>query len=222
MKERPIPFTSPMVRAILAGAKTQTRRVVKDQPPPNCSFLTQAKTGQYPDNRARWGWTDGATVDYSWHPWIGDEPAWQTCPYGQPGDRLWVREAVERYPIPNLLTGEPTNDYGGRYVADGEPVLTQKPDIPGFDIRWWYSRNTCPPIHMPRWASRITLEITEVRVQRLQEISEEDAKAEGFGPRSARALFCGMWDTIHGNGAWRANPWIWALSLRVLDAAERL
>jgi hypothetical protein len=205
-KDRPILFSAPMVQALLAGAKTQTRRIIKPQP-------IDIKIGQ--------------SIVPS---------ACGKCLYGQPGDRLWVREAFAFY---------------GMEASTLPPVFYRADDDtkPGWatppDIRWR------PSIHMPRWASRITLEITEVRVQRLQEISEEDAKAEGVGQAfltkglywqggtalidqrnptfnpsvaiaGSRAAFAMLWESIHGPGAWKANPWVWALSFRVLDAAERL
>lgn len=187
MAERPILMSAPMVRAILAGTKTQTRRAIK-------------KPERY--ERIR----DCAFC----------------CPYGGPSDRLWVRETTQMRFLPNLLTGEPTNNQCAEYAADATPVL----DAAGFDVCWWYSRQTCPGIHMPRWASRITLELTEVRVERLQEISRFDCHAEGIVPAQTgdwaeessldRAAYAYLWEQINGAGSWDANPWVWCLTFRRL------
>ncbi|MFY2582101.1 hypothetical protein [Achromobacter xylosoxidans] len=221
MRERPILFTGPMVRAILAGNKTQTRRVAKPVRHPDWGNLYDpgvlAREPQY-------------TIDLA-------------CPYGQPGDRLWVRESTHRRPMLNLLTGEPLADKydGGAYTADGADVLTPE----GFDLAWWYSRKSCPSIHMPRSACRLVLGITSVRVERLQAISYEDALAEGaFDPRMfwgtefddvdgesadelARRLqwpqraFRELWCGINGAGAWDANPWVWVVEFRQADTDKK-
>jgi len=171
LKERPILFSAPMVRAILDGRKTQTRRVVKPQP--------------NADN------------------WTGK------CRYGQRGDRLWVRETWQSLVIHDGLSPS---------------------DIPvGADIQYpatydgWVSKRR-PSIHMPRWASRITLEITGIRVERLQDISENDAVAEGVefwtptvdvdpvpSPRPAYRL---LWESINGAGSWGLNPWVFVIEFK--------
>lgn len=212
MEEHPVFFTGPMINAILAGRKTQTRRVMKPQP--------NAVHGGEP----------------YWH--IGGYRAWEyretedilrkggnplPCPYGKPGDRLWVREATYAKPLPNILTGEATDSIGAAYAADDEPVLDPK----GFELAWWYSKAVCPSIHMPRWASRILLKVTSVRVERLQDISHDDAVAEGIEPKEfgfsvpgdsivhgAREAYCALWDQINGTGSWAANPWVWCVSFR--------
>lgn len=170
MKERPIILSGPMVRAILAGAKTQTRRVVKPQ-----------AMGQ-------------------WGPVV-------PCPYGRPGDRLWVREAWR--PVHGGYS-----DLGARYRADFERDQTV-----------WR-----PSIHMPRWASRITLEVTGVRVERLQDISEADAQAEGSFEWAAeqdtpvrdldeaRLVYLQLWQSINGPASWDADPWVWVVEFRRLPA----
>lgn len=211
MRERPILFTGPMVRAILAGNKTQTRRVAKPVRHPGWGNLYDpgvlAREPQY-------------TIDLA-------------CPYGQPGDRLWVRESTHRRPMLNLLTGEPLADKydGGAYTADGADVLTPE----GFDLAWWYSRKSCPSIHMPRAACRLVLEITGVRVERLNAISEEDARAEGcpftwdgnqYEPPPpevdswqgyGRASFSLLWSQINGPDSWAANPWVWVVEFRRIE-----
>ncbi|MBW6364985.1 hypothetical protein KZ864_01850 [Pseudomonas aeruginosa] len=182
MKERPILFSGPMVRAILEGRKTVTRRVVKD-------------TGFYAIDAAIHG-NDVA---------LREREALSTrCPFGQPGDRLWVRETFA--------------DIGCRltFRADLE-------DGAHCSVTRW-----TPSLHMPRWASRILLEITSVRVERLQDISEEQAIAEGppglafpAPPGShwvtedgRRRAFMRLWDDVNGAGAWDANPWVWVVEFK--------
>lgn len=226
MKERPILFNSEMVRALRDGRKTQTRRIVNPQP----DFETA--------NNALGGDTSTATVvcdgtmggiGLKRGNAIGYVFPNIHCPYGMPGDRLWVRETTRMRYLPNFLTGEPTKNECAEYV-DGEPVLSPA----GFDFSWWYSRKICPSIHMPRWASRITLEVTGVRVERLQDISEADCIDEGIqqwplGFRveetgapdhrsrnfaSATSAYRFLWERINGAGSWDANPWVWVVDFR--------
>jgi len=216
MTECGILFSAPMVRALLDGSKTQTRRVCKPAEAAALSHVVDCGTGRFGDE-------EGDVLFAS--------------PYGQPGDCLWVRETTHRRPMLNLLTGEPlAPGYdGGAYTVDGVDVLT--PD--GFDLAWWYSRKSCPSIHMPRWASRIVLEITGVRVERLQDITEADALAEGVEPhevsqfalngtsaeeraerhrQAAVGPYSGLWDRINGAGSWDANPWVWVIEFRRIEA----
>jgi len=217
--ERPILFSAPMVRAILEGRKTQTRRICKwpitsnglgysrevgdilcqnDFLPPSAMLMRVTRGHQ----------------SYT----VSNHEQWETeCPYGKPGDKLWVRET---WACADDFEDMPKHcEYF--YRAAGE--------VRGVD-RWR------PSIFMPRDVSRIMLEITDVRVQRLQDISEEDARAEGIrvlplqdendpsawwesAPgenqgRSARASFAKLWDSINGSGAWDANPFCWAISFR--------
>jgi len=168
MAEHPILFSGPMVRAILEGRKTQTRRGIRNP-----------------------GRLDGLMLP-------GEAAQW--CPYGHPGDLLWVRETfAKRY-----ADAERDPADGIVYRVDGGCVI---------EPRW------TPAIHMPRWASRITLRITDVQVQRLQEITESDAAAEGCCttwddyPKQNREAFAELWDKINGKRApWASNPWIWAIS----------
>lgn len=200
MKERPILMSAPMVRAILDGTKTQTRRVVKPHP----QMVT--------DNRAT--------------TWAGDpavllrmlNQSGRNCPYGQRGDRLWLREAWR-------VRGGREYEYG----KDRSQVMyraTHQED--GFPLTW-ESYTWKPSIFMPRWASRITLEVTGVRVERLQEISEADAQAEGCalecmtptGDDSGSAIYgpggyLALWESINGPGSWEANPWVWVIEFRKL------
>jgi hypothetical protein len=202
MTERPIIFSGPMVRAILAGKKTQTRRMVR-LPRPRPMLPGQVGTIRL---------------------YRPDE-----CPYGQPGDRLWVREA-HRF---EAIVCHGCDDADGcdcgttrvRYAADAVAIdrtYTDWEPPPG------PLRTTArSPIHMPRWASRLTLEVADVRIQRLHDLSEEDVRAEGIEHHPAalammsgmwtwRGAFSAAWDAIHGAGAWDANPWVWAVTFRVV------
>jgi hypothetical protein len=213
VKERPILFSSPMVRAILAGTKTQTRRVIPDAPDGATSAgVIESSTA---DN-GLWSWLSGDPKDAD--TWVAVGENWR-CPYGIPGDRLWVRETWKENIPPS----------GWIYRATDAAGLDPR------DERPWR-----PSIFMPRAASRITLEVTEVRVLRLQEISEPDALAEGFvrghatgrvalehggfhiGPvwPNARAAYEECWDDLNlkrGYG-WATNPWVWAITFRRVQA----
>lgn len=210
MRELPIPFKAPMVRAVQAGIKTQTRRLVK------------LRNGQYmpPSERA-------------------DPNGWaqmlRLCPYGRPGDRLWVREAHSIGPGPNvtLFPGETAGTLGWphvTYLADGA--------VERRDIRWQgVFGKARPAMFMHRWASRITLEVISVRVERLQAISHEDAKAEGaWGPDESivgkvadyfgvdelaanpRLAFQMLWESINGAASWAGNPPVWVVEFKRLPA----
>lgn len=188
-KLRPILFSAAMVRAILADKKTQTRRVVKHVDGDSIRLTD----GQY---------VPLPTCDrvINCH-WTGPNSLYQLCPYGQPGDRLWVREnwkasSAHDGLAPCAIPPGDTVEYG----SDAERVLTGR-------LR--------PSIHMPRWASRITLEIvSQVRVERLQDISEVDARAEGF---ASREEFFALWDSINGKRTGCAvadNPWVWVVEFK--------
>ena len=201
MKERPILFSAPMVRAILEGRKTQTRRVVKPQPYDGGHFLRLHNCPAIPIE---------ATECFE-----------EYCPYGQNGDRLWVRETH------NFGDGEMIE-----YRADGSKHFIH--DNAGRRIGKELGNKWKPSIHMPRWASRITLEVVSIRVERLQDISEEDAKEEGTDPYSS-ALDIGvkdspridagpyqkgyalLWGEINGPGSWAANPWVWVVEFRRIE-----
>ena len=199
MKERPIIFSAPMVRAILSGAKTQTRRIVKP--------------------------LHMATVDAEQFPILA------MCPYGSPGGQLWVRETCRAEAI------DDEGLCGVRYVADGQfmPIANTREASDRWVQLYWYrgmEGATVPPIHMPRWASRITLEITDVRVERLQDISGMDAKREGVSVPAhipedgadldyARRGFRRLWEEIHGGGSWEKNPWVWVIKFKKLEQQEQ-
>lgn len=205
VKERPILFSAPMVRAILEGRKSQTRRVLKGS--------TEFKE---PYNPAYLEAHRGA-------------PGWKTiCPYGVPGDRLWVKET-------SIIAPKYFNDGKDCNARDeeGVPRIVQYlATNPNRDAANDYHLKVSPSIFMFRWASRITLEITDVRVQRLQEIAPADAKCEGDHERSgmpefySRGELCHvdwfhyLWDSINAKRGfgWDTNPWVWALSFKRVDA----
>ncbi len=215
VKERPIIFSAPMVRAILAGAKSQTRRVVKGAPAEWAPVQPQVYSPTVID---RHGYEQPGPTAYG--AGNADGECWIRCPYGQPGDRLWVREAW----------GEPWHHAQPRcfYRASDDGWMGSHPDFDGWR----------PSIHMCRWASRITLEITSARVERLQAISEADAAAEGVTPkwepgfsgrlmealggfsfRPAASAYADLWESLHGPGSWDANPWVWVVEFKRINQA---
>lgn len=209
MKERPIIFSGPMVRAILEGRKTQTRRVVKPQP---TEIDGQLRTQSAMLLAAIFGREATKADEESFAP---------KCPYGVPGDRLWCKETFAHGamgPIYRADWGEPV---GNNYPAHRTAAwLSEIQKACGADV---LSHEWKSPIHMPRWASRITLEIESVRVERLQDISEADAMAElGANPSGTypaefgyhNRLFADLWESIHGKGSWKLNPWVWVLSFK--------
>lgn len=220
MKERPVLFSAPMVRAILDGRKTVTRRVLKQ------ATGLSLSVGMSDDDAGvaelSWLWGDGPGYD------VHETIKRVACPYGVRGDRLYVREAwaaphaYDHLP-PRLIPQDARIHYAATEDRGG--------------LLWR------PSIHMPRWASRITLEVTGVRCERLRDISEADAQAEGVertvtgdGWRryadpsweavglppfaDARSSFRSLWEHINGPGSWEANPWVWVVSFRRLDAKE--
>ncbi len=216
MKERPILFSAPMVRAILAGTKTQTRRVVKPQP----NQISQ----RYGDIEQSEKYSD------EWFQWDGGERGESfTCPYGAAGDRLWVREAWglggDRLIDPCLNyradgTQRPVNRHKGADdlwypYGSSDPITSSQLIAPSLMRGGWR-----PSIHMPRWASRIALEITDIRVERVATISGKDVGAEGILlVGNYRAAYRDLWDKINGKRlgcAWADNPWVWCVSFRRL------
>lgn len=236
MKERPILFSGPMVRAILEGRKTQTRRIIKPQPPSIEAvqaragidfsiFTDKAMPGSYRVAGPVWAVRELMGIDRS--------PEWR-CPYGQPGDRLWVRETCVIHELPWREDPRPPAEcFRARvtYLADGaQHVFEPHMEHWRTSMEAGFVRKRTS-IHMPRWASRITLEIVSVRVERLQDISEDDARAEGlevynddgvdyYGPFnkghcSAKTAFSWLWDSINAKRApWASNPWVWVVEFR--------
>jgi hypothetical protein len=207
MKEYPILFSGPMVRAILEGRKTQTRRVVKPQPVGNQRIVEGAAhltVGMNPaDDGGVWYATDCVNP--------GTEIR---CPYGVPGDRLWVRETWAARS--DCEPGTAKAKHYLMYRAEGGD--------PADPMNWhdWGGRWR-PLIHMPRWACRLVLEITSVRVERLQDITDEDARKEGvaitdyyaMSRHPHRSSFIDLWDSIYGT--WNLNPYVWVVEFRKVE-----
>lgn len=213
MAEHSILFSGAMIRAILDGRKTQTRRVVslREFGPSD----TRGYDWHFRDRRLLWN--DVSTAGLL-----------RLCRYGQPGDRLWVREAFAQL---SRIDGA-----GSLAVAYRASCRDDSLDLDLLDgsVLAVHVDRWAPSVHMPRWASRITLELTSVRVERLQDISEEDARAEGVTadaqqgtlngeaatlyPMTHRQAFIWLWDAINGARApWASNPWVWALQFRRID-----
>jgi hypothetical protein len=202
-KERPILFSGPMVRAILEGRKTQTRRVL--------NLDDAMHEDAIPSRILEWREQHGEWFGlYEW-----DTIANCKCPYGQPGERLWIREAWARIVVGNQI------DY--LYRANTHAGLEKRDG----DQKWK------PSIHMPRVACRLMLEITGVRVERLNDISVEDSIAEGIEPvrdiwklygermpgtagetGQPRKSYASLWESINGPGSWDANPWVWVVEFK--------
>ncbi|WP_393930170.1 ASCH domain-containing protein [Citrobacter freundii] len=218
MKERGMIFNGEMVRAILDGRKTQTRRIMKVQP---SDGFHPTHNGYDLDLNAHWytpgvvdknGYLQPAKKDVFG---VADENEGYTCPFGAVGDRIWVRETWARYNI-----DQDSHDMAYR--------ATPPADWPE-EGRWR------PSIHMPRWASRLMLEITGVRVERLNAISQADAIAEGAPPSHpsidcvsreygfpdfSRSWFGQTWQHIYGEESWQANPWVWVIEFKVVPNVQ--
>ena len=235
MKERPILFNGEMVRAILDGRKTQTRRPIKPQP-------KEIKNGWW-----EWGYAYGASKATaprlcSWHAetWqreSGTAPIDRYCPSGIPGDQLWVRETWGVHRLTGSAGDKMYLEYPNvLYRADSSTMLVIDDEVWKYvdgKFRWR------PSIHMPRWASRITLEVTDVRVERLQEITDDDARSEGAvnddwdewydnvrnyaipGSRIERPrdVFHYLWDSIYSKRGfgWDTNPWVWVVEFAISE-----
>ena len=205
MKERPILFNAEMVNAILSGRKTQTRRVIKGCP--------DVQHGWYPDryNNSEewtfWGPRGSGDAGRCTLPFV-------KCPFGEIGDRLWVREtfgfeirSVGGSPHEQIVYSASKPDAVRLYDCNGNP----------YPMKW------TPSIHMPRWASRITLEITGIRVERLNDITLGDiCKEIGCGLYDFRPATHGfqvwedLWKSIYGADNWQANPWVWVIEFKMV------
>ncbi|HBY4322464.1 TPA: hypothetical protein MIU07_19485 [Klebsiella pneumoniae] len=207
MTERGMIFNGEMVRAILDGRKTQTRRPIK------WKQTRFTEIGEREDG-SKWPWSEDAehACDF-WHP----------CPFGAVGDRIWVREtwqAIHDYCDENGHVDE-------RRYARSIPRHRGNYWHPVYEEAWGNESREDrefpwrPSIHMPRWASRILLEITDVRVERLRSMSQDDARAEGViaasGPMEAGLAFRELWDSIYGEESWKANPWVWVISFERVE-----
>ena len=216
---RPILFSGEMVRAILSGRKTQTRRIMKPQPD---SEPTAVESVALTKTNSKGIASPGKEVFGAY----GDD--WFCkCPYGAPGYRLWVRETW------GLHDTEPQDG------PKNARVYYRSTDGERHDLRYQLWR---PSIHMPRWASRITLEITDIGVERLKDISNEDCTAEGItaigkGVRmsdgtyaqagryetkasTVRQLYSELWESINGPGSWEKNPWVWVVTFEVIEGEK--
>jgi hypothetical protein len=223
--ERPILFSGPMVRAILEGRKTQTRRIIKPRPPYKAAVKALAGIDyglmadlpvDHPSARPDywrvvgpvWAVRDVLGMD------IHGSPEWK-CPYGHAGDRLWVKEkwqAIHVYIDPETGYGDDmeyaksTEDvfrhptHWSIVYAASDPQADYTKEDRGFPWR--------PSIHLPRFASRIVLEIDRIVAQPLQEMTEDDVKAEGVGSMDE---FVALWESIHGPKSWEVDPWVWAI-----------
>jgi hypothetical protein len=215
-RERAVLFSAPMVRALLAGTKTQTRRAMSVQPHDGAEVVCD---DFYPTVIAKNGDEEpGHEVFGAW--WSDGEEAVR-CPYGKPGERLWVREAWRTDPQFDYL---PPRDLDPA-VAPVQYEAGPHADVLGGKLR--------PSMFMPRWACRLVLTLESVRVERLNDISEADALAEGVTPkwepgcsgrlmealggfsfRPAASAYADLWEQINGPGSWSANPWVWVLAFR--------
>lgn len=203
MKELPILFNGPMVRAILEGRKTQTRRVIKPQPPKGLKSFGWIVCSCPSENEGKAFWADDIPLSRQTH--------YVRCPYGEPGDRFWVRETFAD-------TAGMGFDKRIYYAADTMPGSDGDQARKDYGVKWK------PSIHMPRWASRILLEVVEIRVERIQEIGEEGSLAEGMkaghmcepsassSRHSARQNFAQTWKDLYGN--WGTNPWVWVIEFK--------
>ncbi|MGP2519126.1 hypothetical protein ACTUSX_04460 [Pantoea ananatis] len=198
MRERPILLNAEMVRAVLDGRKTQTRRAMRTQPHAGVRNSVFVKSG----------FEDGHGKEL-------------VCPFGAVGDRLWVRETFATLACGSYEPEKPSwsgSCQEARYRAT-DRLADLSADIRGYGWR--------PSIHMPRWASRITLEITGVRVERLQDISHADAKSEGcwYGRGGGEPDFAvnpsdhfpTLWASIYGEESWQANPWVWVIEFKRVE-----
>ncbi|MBK0567398.1 hypothetical protein LW586_14260 [Klebsiella quasipneumoniae] len=214
MTERGMIFNAEMVRAILDGRKTQTRRPIK------WKQTRFTEIGEREDG-SKWPWSEDAehACDF-WHP----------CPFGAVGDRIWVREAFRVHSratdVATLVYKASERNSWTEQTRRVPVAVCNKPATPE---KW------TPSLHMPRWASRILLEITDVRVERLNAISEEDARAEGIidggclncgepepcgcaNPEpDATDAFAYLWQSIYGQESWNANPWVWVISFKRVE-----
>lgn len=210
MKERPILFSGEMVRAILDGRKSMTRRVMKVQPPSDGYSLATCISTTWPkseEGKSHWVKVDNSR---GFPNIVENQGIYFSCPYGQVGDRLWLRETWRK---PEYHEYDQTVEFEYKASCD-------YPD----EVKWR------PSIHMPREASRITLEIIEVRVERLQEVTGEDAWQEGVStnteyaeyavrletpPVTSRHYFKHLWDSINGKKyPWDSNPYVWVIGFK--------
>lgn len=223
MKELPILFNGEMVRAILDGRKTVTRRPVKGGQIPTEDSTQEGRLrwSAIAQRDSRYGFSVFGETESECAQELG---AFAPCPFGKVGDLLWVRETTE--------ADELTSDSGtlSRYTADRMPVLysgCEDPKYNGTVAHWDYPRSSRPSIHMHRWASRILLKITTVRVERLHQMKTADYQAEGchgghgsipgyIGNATPSEHFHHVWNSTGGD--WKNNPWVWVIEFRRVDS----
>ena len=226
MTERGMIFNAEMVRALLSGRKTQTRRIMKVQPESNQLGLLLITDSTKHSDIGKYHWAESnATGNHV-------RSKLFLCPFGAVGDRIWVREGF--FPAPLEMQSEPPRKtmwniaYRDGMQMEKLAPAEYNPTIYNYE-RW------TPSIHMPRWASRILLEITDVRVERLNAISQADAIAEGAPPSHpsidcvsqeygfpdfSRSWFGQTWQHIYGEESWNANPWVWVISFERIEGGE--
>lgn len=216
MKERPIIFSRPMVQAIYGGNKIQTRRLVNPQPEVDGEWVSWGGLTVHKSSNPRLKYLPFSN-QIAFTPYHGEASSrGSKSSFGVPGDRLWVREtwaAHQQYDH-----HKPSDIPGGEviwYTPTPRGEIERMEDG-GFRGKWR------PSIHMPKWAARLWLEVTGVRVQRLQEITEKDAKAEGVGPNLGMGewvrAFRNLWDNLNKKRApWSSNPWVWVVEFRKLE-----
>lgn len=238
MKEIPMLFSTPMVQALLAGRKTVTRRLVQPMRGRQSEWLTPELINSVPHGEIiKGGWQmhhpkagqNHAGVDVAYDSPLG----WIECPYGQPGDLIWVRET---YKIEGSMShGESV--LGVKYKADGRWIQNDSKEV--FEIFHKSKEGWRPNIFLPKVAARIWLQVTDIRVERLQDITEQDAQAEGMekidesifcwrhyggkyaGCSDARTSFQSIWQSINGDESWNSNPWVWVNSFNVLSTTGK-
>lgn len=228
-------FNGEMVRAILDGRKTQTRRIMKNQP-----------AGDYPDTPALIRSVGGG---FQWYGHYGDSSIFN-CPFGAVGDRIWVRETwgvvsheldedgrIQPWSPDRPATAIHEMPFGNGYYT-GHAIYAADGEFTWGDDDGYEDGRSCwkPSIHMPRAACRILLEVTGVRVERLNSISQEDAQAEGMeltgwrptysDPDSGGEVwtpydnFAQLWESIYGEESWKANPWVWVIEFKVVPNVQ--
>ncbi|MEI6018464.1 hypothetical protein U5T60_22155 [Klebsiella quasipneumoniae subsp. quasipneumoniae] len=231
MTERGMIFNGEMVRALLSGRKTQTRRIMKVQPKPSKSrpgdFWFSSKKLESMVHVSDLAPGNSPIADY--HLFIQEH----CCPFGAVGDRIWVREAFRVHSratdVATLVYKASERNSWTEQTHRVPVAVCNKPATPE---KW------TPSLHMPRWASRILLEITDVRVERLNAISEEDARAEGIidggclncgepepcgcanPDPDATDAFAYLWQSIYGEESWKANPWVWVIEFKRVEGGE--
>ncbi|HGE8301211.1 TPA: hypothetical protein ACGD5C_001527 [Serratia marcescens] len=225
MKERPVIFNGEMVRAILDGSKTQTRRIVSrsadiESISTHLDWVHSGAYGKCRPSDKEYANKAESLKSSGLHAFrdANGRLFGLHCPFGQVGDRLWVRETFAAFDADWKHPGKPHDLKDGPWPNVVYPASVAK--IPDGTCR--------PSIHMPRWASRITLEITAVRVERLNDISEEDAKAEGVKAGVSpghehmmhQVAFRELWQSIYGEESWAVNPWVWVIEFKQVSASE--